>query len=299
VPAQKKGESAAEYVNRLHAILKIDANNGAAKLKGQQVQTQINHLKAVLSILGEDAPARAKGESTAAFINRLKGIIKVFADSSPAQKKAAQAAAEITRLKATITAQGDAAPAKRAGESAASYISRLKSRITISADASAALAVYNQFRSKTVPVFFKAANSIPSPLLANKKAIGGSVKGPGSGTSDDIPTWLSNGEYVIRAKQAAKYRGLLDAINYGMRGYASGGRVTGGSAQYSGTMAARESAVYATYQERSATAVTELSPYDRHLLQAIANNIGFTVAPEYLAGATTGVNRTQARRGNG
>ena len=37
-----------------------------------------------------------------------------------------------------------------------------------------------------------------------KRALGGPVFGPGSGTSDSIPAMLSNGEYVIRAAAAQK-----------------------------------------------------------------------------------------------
>ncbi|MBT2226243.1 hypothetical protein [Nonomuraea sp. NEAU-A123] len=65
----------------------------------------------------------------------------------------------------------------------------------------------------------------------------GRVRGPGTGTSDSIPALLSNGEYVINAKQTRKYLGLLHALNAGrfaagglvgaIRGYASGGRVSG------------------------------------------------------------------------
>lgn len=46
-------------------------------------------------------------------------------------------------------------------------------------------------------------------------ATGGSISGPGTGTSDSIPTMLSNGEYVVRASSARQNRALLDAINYG------------------------------------------------------------------------------------
>lgn len=42
---------------------------------------------------------------------------------------------------------------------------------------------------------------------------GGTVRGPGTSTSDSIPMMLSTGEEVISAKQAAKYRGMLKAIN--------------------------------------------------------------------------------------
>jgi hypothetical protein len=43
----------------------------------------------------------------------------------------------------------------------------------------------------------------------------GSVVGPGSGTSDDIPVWLSNGEYVVNAADTARNRPVLDAMNFG------------------------------------------------------------------------------------
>ena len=35
-------------------------------------------------------------------------------------------------------------------------------------------------------------------------AEGGHVKGPGTGTSDSIPAWLSNGEYVLTAAEVQK-----------------------------------------------------------------------------------------------
>lgn len=58
-------------------------------------------------------------------------------------------------------------------------------------------------------------------------ATGGSISGPGTGTSDSIPAMLSDGEYVVRASQAKKYGSLLDAINYGKVGhFATGGPVT-------------------------------------------------------------------------
>ncbi|WP_296584220.1 tape measure protein [Xanthobacter sp.] len=46
-------------------------------------------------------------------------------------------------------------------------------------------------------------------------ASGGQISGPGTGTSDSIPTMLSDGEYVVRSSQARKHRALLDAINSG------------------------------------------------------------------------------------
>lgn len=42
---------------------------------------------------------------------------------------------------------------------------------------------------------------------------GGPVRGPGTGTSDDIPAMLSNGEFVVNAEQTRKFRPLLEAVN--------------------------------------------------------------------------------------
>jgi len=47
------------------------------------------------------------------------------------------------------------------------------------------------------------------------EASGGYIRGPGSGTSDSIPAMLSNGEFVVNARAARKYGGVLDAINNG------------------------------------------------------------------------------------
>lgn len=70
-------------------------------------------------------------------------------------------------------------------------------------------------------------------VFKNKKAYGGYISGPGTGTSDSIPAMLSNGEYVIRERSVSKYgTGFLDAVNAGR--YADGGLVHlagGGSAE--------------------------------------------------------------------
>ncbi|PXY83601.1 phage tail tape measure protein [Bifidobacterium asteroides] len=56
------------------------------------------------------------------------------------------------------------------------------------------------------------------------RAIGGLITGPGTGTSDDIPARLSNGEYVIRAAAVRQYgTEMLNAINW--QRYAGGGQV--------------------------------------------------------------------------
>jgi tape measure domain-containing protein len=71
-----------------------------------------------------------------------------------------------------------------------------------------------------------------STFSAQYNAEGGRIRGPGTATSDSILAWLSDGEYVVNARAAAKHRALLDIINNSpqviapnAKGYAEGGRV--------------------------------------------------------------------------
>lgn len=59
-------------------------------------------------------------------------------------------------------------------------------------------------------------------------ASGGYVSGPGSATSDSIPAWLSNGEFVMNAKATKAFGPWLQAMNDNkVRGFAYGGPVDG------------------------------------------------------------------------
>lgn len=70
-------------------------------------------------------------------------------------------------------------------------------------DAVAGLAgQWNSIQSKSVTI----DASVVARGIANAghKATGGRISGPGTGTSDSIPMWLSDGEHVIRAAAASK-----------------------------------------------------------------------------------------------
>lgn len=59
---------------------------------------------------------------------------------------------------------------------------------------------------------------------------GGEVSGPGTSTSDSIPTMLSDGEFVVNAKATKRHRAALEAINSGKTlALAAGGIVHGGN----------------------------------------------------------------------
>lgn len=91
--------------------------------------------------------------------------------------------------------------------------------------AEAALNDLARDRYATVWVRHKSAGGQSAPGNDPKLATGGPVYGPGTATSDSIPAYLSNGEYVIRAAAVEKYgRGMFDQLNT-MR-FAAGGLVS-------------------------------------------------------------------------
>ena len=78
------------------------------------------------------------------------------------------------------------------------------------------------------------------------KATGGFISGPGTSTSDSIPTMLSNGEYVLNAA-AVRRLGVpyLNQLNHGTNGYADGGLVVPGYAASSSGVAMTQTAAAA------------------------------------------------------
>ena len=70
-------------------------------------------------------------------------------------------------------------------------------------------------------------------------ATGGHVQGPGTGTSDSIPAWLSNNEFVMTSRTVDHYGvGFMNALNQRrLPKFAHGGRVGGGgSPSYPGIL---------------------------------------------------------------
>lgn len=80
--------------------------------------------------------------------------------------------------------------------------SRLDASTTGYDDVAGLAGQWNSIQSKSVTL----DASVVARGIANAghKATGGRISGPGTGTSDSIPMWLSNGEHVIRAAAASK-----------------------------------------------------------------------------------------------
>lgn len=75
--------------------------------------------------------------------------------------------------------------------------------------------------------------AVPFPMQVPKKATGGALVGPGTGTSDSMLAAVSNGEHVLTASDVQKAGGqdaiyrMRNAIQSGMLKFAGGGAVNG------------------------------------------------------------------------
>ncbi|GAA4100950.1 hypothetical protein [Nonomuraea soli] len=155
--------------------------------------------------------------------------------------KNASAQNQVARLAATFGISGK--QAQDAGVkvfSLAQKINRLQSKtVSIKVQTGAATAAVQDWvrdnSGKTVNVYLRtvgggrmvASAGATGGLVKDgiiRRSAGGPISGPGTGTSDDVPAWLSNGEYVINAASTKKYKPLIEAINRDR--YAAGGPVT-------------------------------------------------------------------------
>jgi hypothetical protein len=94
----------------------------------------------------------------------------------------------------------------------------------------------NIFLSLLIKMAAQSAEEEAAPALAGVfkaglsflgLAGGGRVAGPGSATSDSIPTMLSDGEFVVKASAASRYLPVLEAINSGRALHRAGGGMVG------------------------------------------------------------------------
>lgn len=115
-----------------------------------------------------------------------------------------------------------------------------------------------------------------------RRAAGGPIYGPGTATSDSIPAYLSNGEYVIKAASVNKYgTAFMNAINSGrVPKFASGGSV-GSSGSGGGGIS---------------TGIMELGP---KTIKALAREAAINVMIDDVAISRASQSGDKKRRSNG
>lgn len=128
-------------------------------------------------------------------------------------------------------------------------------------------------------------------------ATGGLITGPGTGTSDDILSWLSNGEFVMTAAATRRYLPMLKAMNDNkLPAFASGGLVGNVVALPSVNGAYRD--VAAARQQRIAADVNvrvDAGPeFDAKMTGVAVRTVGAAAEP-IMAGSEARVMRSLRR----
>ena len=218
------------------------ASDAAARLTRQQIEA--------IGKAAQDATGKAGALATrlrmmpkpareaAAEANKVAAAIKKAADVKAVKitvKGAKQAASDaenvanklkrIQNRDARVTARG----ARQAAADAVNVANRLRAipdaRPKITVEQAQAVAAIAQVTANLAAVQSKTIYlNVVRNEQGSKNASGGYITGPGTATSDSIPAWLSNGEYVMRAAAVDKYGvGMmhrLNALSFRTGGYA-------------------------------------------------------------------------------
>ena len=136
---------------------------------------------------------------------------------------------DLEKKKTEPKIDADTKPAKSDVEAFDKWLEERKNPL-INIDAKVRIINEGQIRNMPETLLNPNRKQVRAPGV-EKKASGGPIFGPGSGTSDDIPAWLSNGEHVWTAEEVRKAGGhsvieaMRQAAKSGMLGFAKGGAV--------------------------------------------------------------------------
>lgn len=193
----------------------IDANDDDASVKLAKYQGLNGSTIATAHtfVIGDDSSARNAFDNTGAYdgVTLAQPWGRVLGDNSVARAVFAgiQAFNGVTIASPWGRVLGDNSGARMAFMKTNAYdgatISRPWGRVL--GDASDAQRVFSDISSLNGSVIATRYVNIVTQNIdggSTKVATGGRISGPGTGTSDSIPAWLSNGEHVIRAAAASK-----------------------------------------------------------------------------------------------
>jgi len=241
-------EKADRYAKDMQARQFLDAKETASQIAAyyqsvaQNPNTSwANKIGAISSFTQwTDRAAEAQNEQNlvnekAAEINRkqAESLVKVVEAMETAVKElGAKTKAEIELLLDPESIKKMMADAAAAADAATAAMPKVLLKVDLDQGAWATMVekIKNGLSSiKGVISIDYTATRITRPLMAS----GGPIFGPGTGTSDEVPFWGSNGEFVMRARAVKAYgMDFMYAINdmmlprTAMPAYASGGPIT-------------------------------------------------------------------------
>ena len=206
-----------------------------AAIANPDPEAQLNNLAKLLQMTPEalQEELTTKGQSIEQFAADYKKALAETAAAEVSSLSTAQQWAERTKQYANQVgaAMGDAMADFILGEKSAKEAlkdfakSIIENAVRILTQWLAVFAIYSAF--PMIASGMTPADAANKTVFGIKKAQGGYISGPGTGTSDSIPAMLSNGEYVLRSSAVDRIGiGTLNAMNAGaVPHFAEGGSV--------------------------------------------------------------------------
>ncbi len=165
-------------------------------------------------------------------------------------------------------------------------VTTTKSSSLAQSQATAALNLARQFPTNSTHYnsyieMYRELNKMANDLRGRGMATGGLVRGSGSGTSDSIPTMLSNGEYVVKASSVSAYGvDFFNALNQQRVGFSPASNMGGAMSQQGPSM-------------------VFLSPEDRQLLRQFGDRpVNLYADSTKIAEVANSGNTKMSRRGS-
>lgn len=227
-------DEVAARIKEIKKTLKESLNDVDVAMANPNEEEALNGMAKLLQMAPEDLEEElaAKGETLQAFAEQYKETLAETSEAEIQQLSIGEQWSNKMKSYAETVGKsmGSAMAdfimgAKTAKEALGDFVRGIiQNAVSILTEWLAVFAIYSAFpmwASGMTPA--DAANKTVFGV-SKKKATGGLITGPGTGTSDSIPAMLSNGEYVINAAAVQRLgTGYLDTLN--SPHYAEGGQV--------------------------------------------------------------------------
>lgn len=227
-------------VSQYDLQVNVSADTLEAYGKVDELKTEIESGTNIVHITATDAEARAALAQLGIDVDATTGTVTIAGNPAPADATLGELVGNIDASTGTVKINGNTYDAKMTVEEFIAYAVDQKPSVKVKAlTGEAEGAIAQLTRTRTMNILAKVFSSgntagysdavISGGKRRPGRAHGGYISGPGTSTSDSIPAWLSNGEFVMRAAAVRKYgTDFMHRINENR--FASGGPV--GSARF-------------------------------------------------------------------
>lgn len=215
-------EEASAYADELGLIPEditttIQAHTAQAFESLTEFTASVDAATGTVTINGNDYNGRATLGELVGNIDESDGTVTINGNKYPADQTLFEYLGIVDNSDGTVSINGNSAPGQATLNGLKVAIDRTTGKVTINGDDKASgvaiRAVQKMPKSHTITItqvfqtIGRVLTSGGNGRRPNSHATGGAVYGPGTGTSDDVPAWLSNGEHVLTAREVSQLGG--------------------------------------------------------------------------------------------